>query len=295
MGAQAGEHIVSEFDPSFNRSAVTVLSGQNLAAGRVVGRITQAVAAAPIPTIVGTGTGTMTVLTFGTQAQTGTYLITLLATSATAAFSVVAPDGTALANGVVGTAYSSDHLSFLISSAGTMTIADAYSVVVTAGGTPVLVGTGTGVVSGVSLGPDAQNGAYRVQVLATSATGEFEVIAPLGRKLRRGQIATAYTSSHVNFTLANGGTMTIGDAFNIIVARGSQKIVALTPTTFDGRNVAAGVLFDGVDATLADKTGVALVRGPAIVKSAELGWGTLTTGQQATAIAQLAVAGIVAR
>lgn len=296
MGALAGEHIVAEFHPSHNRDTVTVLSGQDLAAGEVIGRITKAIAAAPIPTIVGTGTGLMSALTFGPDVQTGAYEIELLATSATAAFSVTAPDGTVLPNGAVGTAYVSSHLSFSIANGGTMTIGDAYTVTVTAGGTPVLVGTGTGLFSALSLGPDAQNGTYRVQVLATSATGEFEVIAPDGSKLRRGQIATAYTSSHVNFTLANGGTMTVGDYGNIVVAKGSQKVVEWTPGTYDGRHVAAGVLFDAVDASLADATGVATVRGPAVIKSANLTWATsVTTAQRASGLAQLATLGIVAR
>ena len=58
--------------------------------------------------------------------------------------------------GAVGTAYKSTHLSFLISNGGTMTLGDAYTVVVSAAGTPVLVGTGTGTVSGVSLGKYAK-------------------------------------------------------------------------------------------------------------------------------------------
>lgn len=226
MAARCGEFIINEFDPSFNREAVTVLSGQNLVAGAVLGQITKAISASPIPTIVGTGTGLMSALTFGPDVQTGSYVITLTATSSTAAFSVTAPDGTVLPAGAVGTAYVSTHLSFSIANGGTMTTGDVFTVVVTAGGTPVLVGTGTGVVSGFTLGPDALNGTYRVQLLATSATGEFEVIAPNGAKLKRGQVATAYTSDHVNFTLANGGTMTSGDYFNIIVAKGSQKVVA---------------------------------------------------------------------
>lgn len=295
MGNRAGEHLVWDANPELTREIATVLSGQNLGAGAVLGQITLAIAAAPIPAIVGTGTGAMTALTFGPRAQTGNYVITLLATSATAAFSVVAPDGTILPNGAVGTAYVSDHLSFLISSAGTMTLGDSYTVVVTAGGTPVLVGTGTGAVSAFSLGPDAMNGAYRVQLLATSGTAEFEVIAPDGSKLRRGQVATAYTSSHVNFTLSNAGTMTSGDYFIIIVAQGSGKFVAFTPGTYDGRHKAAGVLWDAVNATSADANGAAHVRGPVVLEAAQLGWGTLTTAQKASGLAQLKALGIVTR
>src|SRR5690606_19886305 len=136
---------------------------------------------------VGTGSGAMTLLTFGPAVQVGDYEIELLATSATAAFSVTAPDGTVLPNGAVGTAYASDHLNFLISNGGTMTIGDAYTVAVTAGGTPVVIGgTGTGVMSAISLGPDAQNGGYRVINRAVVANGgDFEVIAPDGSSVGR--------------------------------------------------------------------------------------------------------------
>lgn len=293
-GQHAGEFLVSD-SGTRSREAVTVLSGEDLSAGAVLGKVTRQQAAAPIPTIVGTGTGLMSALSFGPDVQTGSYVITLLATSATAAFSVVAPDGTALPNGAVGTAYTSSHINFLISNGGTMTLGDAYTVVVTAGGTPVLVGTGTGVVSSFSLGAEAQNGTYRVQLLATSATAEFEVIAPDGSKLKRGQVATAYTSNHVNFTLANGGTMTIGDYFNIVVAEGSGKVVAWQPTAVDGSEDPYGILYDNIDASLADAAGVAVVR-EAEVNSSELIWrSTVTAAQQAAALSRLASAGIIAR
>lgn len=295
MGNRDGEHLVWDSSPQMTREIATILSGQNLAPGAVLGQITKAIAASPIPTISGTGTGLMSALSFGAAAQTGSYVVTLLATSATAAFSVVAPDGSILPNGAVGTAYVSDHVSFLISNGGTMTIGDSYTIVVTAGGTPVLVGTGTGVVSAFSLGPDAQLGTYRVQLLATSATAEFEVIAPDGSKLKRGQVATAYASNHVNFTLANGGTMTAGDYFNIIVAAGSGKFVAVTPTTYDGRHRAAAVLWGAVDASAGDVRGTAHVRGPVVLEAAQLGWGTLTTAQKATGLNQLKALGIVTR
>lgn len=251
--------------------AVTLASGENLSAGAVVGAKTKRQAAAPIPTIVGTGTGLMSALSFGPDVKVGSYVITLLATSATAAFSVVGPGGVALANGAVGTAYSSSHLSFLISNGGTMTTGDSYTVVVTAAGTPVLVGTGTGTVSGVSLGQDAQLGTYRVQLLATSATAEFEVIAPNGSKLKRGQVATAYTSSHVNFTLANGGTMTTGDYFNIIVATHTGQVVAWDPTATDGSQEPAGILYAATNATSA-ATPCTIVARLAEVEAALLSW-----------------------
>ena len=290
----AGGHILSEPDGNRGRENGTLITGQDLAAGTVLGRITKVQAAGPIPAIVGTGTGAMSALTFGPDVQVGVYAITLLATSATAAFSVVAPDGTVLPNGVVGTAYVSTHASFLISSAGTMTIGDAYALTVTAAGVPAIVGTGTGLMSAISLGPDAQNGAYRIKLLATSATGDFEVIAPDGTKLRRGQVATAYTSTHVNFTIANGGTMTAGDYYNIVVAKpaaGSDKFTALAPTTYNGSHIAAGVLYAAVDATSAAKPCVVSVRNTKC-NANELIWPTLGTAAKATATAQLAAKGV---
>lgn len=289
----AGAFLLSDGRPGARKQSV-LLSGQNLEAGSVVGQITKVQAAAPIPTIAGTGTGAMTLLTFGDYVQTGNYVITLLATSATAAFSVVAPDGKALANGAVGTAYTSEHLSFLISSAGTMTVGDSYTVVVTAGGTPVLIGTGTGAVSAFSLGPDVQNGCYRVQLLATSGTAEFEVISPDGSKLRRGQVATAYTSSHINFTLSNAGTMTSGDYFNFIVAAGSGKWAQWAPTTYDGRHKAGGVLYSTTDASAGD-TACVVVTADHDLSINELNWPTVTEGVKAIGLAQLAALGLNAR
>lgn len=290
----AGGHILSEPDGNRGRENGTLITGQDLAAGTVLGRITKVQAAGPIPAISGTGTGAMTALSFGPDVQVGVYTITLLATSATAAYSVTAPDGTVLPNGAVGTAYVSTHASFLISSAGTMTIGDSYALTVTAAGVPAIVGTGSGVMSAISLGPDAQNGGYRVNILATSATGEFEVIAPDGTKLKRGQIATAYASSHINFTIANGGTMTAGDYYNIVVAKpaaGSDKFTVLAPTTYNGSHIAAGVLYAAVDATSADKPCVVTVRNTSLNLN-DLVWPTLGTAAKATATAQLAAKGV---
>ncbi len=293
----AGGFITGELPDLMSRKAGSLASGQNLLAGAVLGQITKVQAAGPIPTITGTGTGAMTALSFGKDVQVGIYTITLLATSATAAYSVTAPDGTVLPNGAVGTAYVSTHASFLISSAGTMTIGDAYALTVTAAGVPAIVGTGTGVMSAISLGPDAQNGGYRVNILATSATGEFEVIAPDGTKLKRGQIATAYASSHINFSIANGGTMTAGDYYNIVVAKpaaGSDKYTALAPTTYNGSHIAAGVLFADTDASSAAQP-IVVIDNNAAVNDDELVWPTLGTAGKATARAQLAARGIVCR
>lgn len=297
MSARTGEFILSEADDTLSRDPITIASGAGaLATGMVLGRVTKRQAAAPIPTIVGTGTGVMSGLTFGPDVQVGSYVITLTATSATAAFTVTAPDGTALPTGNVATAYKSNHLSFLIANGGTMTTGDAFTVVVTAGGTPVLVGTGSGTVSAVSLGKYAQIGTYKVRLTATSATALFEVIGPDGKAVGTGNVATAFASDHVNFSLANGGTMTIGDYFNIIVAGyTTPEAKAWDPLAVDGTNDAWGVLLAAVDATSAAQAGVAIVRNAEIATSA-LAWKTTVTAAQKTqAYRQLAAANLIAR
>lgn len=269
---------------------VTVGAGADLVSGAVIGMKKFVQAAAPIPTIVGTGTGLMTALTFGPDVQVGSYVITLTATSATAAFSVVAPDGTALPAGAVGTAYKSTHLSFLISNGGTMTLGDTYTVVVSASGTPVLVGTGTGTVSGVSLGKYAQLGTYRVKLTATSATALFEVQGPNGL-VGTGNVATAFASDHVNFTLANGGTMTLGDYFNIVVANQANvtgRYYAYDPTAVDGTQEPMAVLVQPAAAASVAVSATAVAR-LAEVKLDKLTWKTnVSAAQKIAAAKQLA-------
>jgi hypothetical protein len=224
--------------------------------------------------------------------QVGSYVITLTETSATAAYTVVAPDGTSLPNGAVATAYKSNHLSFLIANGGTMTVGDAYTVVVTAAGTPVLVGTGTGVVSAVTLGPKAEPGTYRVTLTATAATALFEVRGPSGL-VGTGNVATAFTSDHVNFTLANGGTMTIGDYFLIIVAGYTAPEGLLwDPTAVNGVNEVYGIATHGADASGL----VAVLTRLAEVKQAALTWKTTVTAAQKTdAYRQMAANNLIVR
>ncbi len=276
--------------------ALTLATGAgSLTPGAVLGRVTKRLAAAPIPTIVGTGSGTMSGLTFGPDVQVGNYLITLTATSATAAFTVVAPDGTALPTGNVATAYKSNHLSFLIANGGTMTTGDAFTVAVTAGGTPVLVGTGTGTVSGFTLGKNAQPGTYRVKLQATAATAQFEVQGPNGL-VGMGNVATAFTSDEVNFTLANGGTMTAGDYFNLIVAGYVAPEGKLwDPLAVDGTQEVYGILTAATDASSTTALANVLTRCAEVKRSALTFKSTVTAAQKAEAYRQLANKLIIAR
>ncbi|HET9199439.1 MAG TPA: head decoration protein, partial [Dehalococcoidia bacterium] len=74
-----------------------------------------------------------------------------------------------------------------------------------------------------------------------------------------------------------------------------RQYKALDPAAVDGSEVAAGILYDRVDASVADAEGVAIVR-LAEVNAAELVWpDNITAPQQTMALGELAALSIIAR
>lgn len=100
------------------------------------------------------------------------------------------------------------------------------------------------------------------------------------------------TRSRDTVTVLSGQTLKANAVLGKITASG--KFVAVDPVAVDGSEVAAGVLSAAVDASAADKAGVAFVRDCEVNRS-ELGFGTLDAGEQAAAVSELAAAGIIAR
>ena len=301
-GQHAGEFIVSEANGHLSREALTVLSGQTLVAGDVMGRVKRAQAAAPIPAVVGTGNGVMTAVKLGPEGKSGSYVVTCTVAAAHGGtFSVVNPDGEALPDMVltagagVTTDYGHPEIDFSITDGSTdFIVTDVFTVVVTAAGTPVVVGTGDGTMSAITLGQDANNGTYHVEcITAVTNGGTFQVIAPNGERLDDLVLSagagntTAFESSHVNFTIADASTdYVVGDYFNIAVAAGSNKIVAWNPTAVDGSHDVAGILFDAVDASAADAPGVGIVRN-AEVNVTEIQYASTVTAAEKTLAVEL--------
>jgi hypothetical protein len=74
------------------------------------------------------------------------------------------------------------------------------------------------------------------------------------------------------------------------------KYTTLAPAATNGSQNAAGLLWDGVDATDADAAGVVILRGPAIMNRHEIVWPEAATEQQiTTAATALAALGIILR
>lgn len=310
MGARPYEFLLSEAPGTISRDSVVVASGAGvLVPGSVMGRITKRIAAAPIPAVSGSspGNGTMTDLSFGPDVQVGTYVLACTATATNGGtFSVTAPDGTALPNATVGTAYKSSHLSFLLNDGSSDFATTArFNVVVTAAGTPAVEGgTGTGTMSAITLGKKAQLGGYRVVLkAAASHGGDFDVIAPDGTQVggrflmgTTSGTAASFTSEHINFTLTDATDFILGNYFNVIVAGYTAPEATLwDPTAVNGANEAWGILTDDCDASSAAQDAVCITRA-AEVSLSKLAWKTtVTAAQKAEAFRQLAAAGVIVR
>lgn len=312
-GQYAGEFILSESPGSRSRDAVTVLSGQNLVAGAVVGKVTMAVGKLAIPTVVGTGNGTMSLLTAGPEIEAGNYVVkcTAIATHG-GTFSVTTPGGKALpsltltAGAGNTTAYTSRHINFSITDGSTDFAVNDTFTIAAASGAPTVVGTGNGTISGLSLGPDAKLGTYRVECIeAITNGGAFKVVSPDGDEVAVGYIVAGAGGTlvlsgqrQINLTITDSTTdFAVGDHFNVIVYKPATfgQACAWDPTTYDGRHMAAGVLYDAVNATAAAKAGVLVAR-DAEVRKADLQWGAaITAAQKDSAYLDLAALGIVAR
>jgi len=299
----AGEFILNADGEAFDK--VAVLSGQTLKAGSVVGKILRELAAANNPAVVGTGNGTMTKVKGGPRVKTGDYVVTCTAIAANGGtFSVVDPDGNALPDLVLtagaGTAtdYESDQISFTVTDGSTdFAVDDVFTIAVTAGATPTVVGTGDGTLSALALGPNAQNGTYRLECTAAVTNGgTFSVTAPDGGALpdlvmgAGSGASTDYVSDQLDLTVTDGSTdFAVGDYFHVIVSRPATygQVAEYDPTVYDGRHRAAGIMYDAVDASAASADGTAVVR-DSEVASTLLAWNaSRTAAEQAAAIEDL--------
>ena len=95
-------------------------------------------------------------------------------------------------------------------------------------------------------------------------------------------------------TVASGQNLPLGTVLGIVTACGKYK--QIDPSAEDGTQVAAGVLLQGCDATLADRDNGLVVARHAIVSDHALQWPeAITAAEKASAIAQLKALGVLVR
>jgi hypothetical protein len=158
--------------------------------------------------------------------------------------------------------------------------------------------TGNGVFGAVTMGTNngARRGTYRIVITEPGANvGSFEVFGPDGLVVGDGVVGTLF-DNEIQFTLADGATDFVStDAFTVAVTAGTYKYLEYNPANVDGSQRVAGILYGNVDASAADKNGVALQR-DAEVRSADLTWFSgATQAQKDVAADALAALGIIVR
>jgi len=96
-------------------------------------------------------------------------------------------------------------------------------------------------------------------------------------------------------TLLQGIPYPVGAVLGRITLSGKYKFSTHTGT--DGAQIASAVLLYAVDATIADATGIVIVRGPAIISRAALFYdGTVDDAAKITTkLGQLTALGVIAR
>ncbi len=104
-GQHKAEFIVTEAEGTLSRDTITVLAGQNLKAGHVLGKVTVGTASAAAVS-GNTGNGTITDVSAGATAKPGIYTVTCVEPAANAGtFLVEDPDGVTVGTAFVGAAF----------------------------------------------------------------------------------------------------------------------------------------------------------------------------------------------
>jgi hypothetical protein len=150
-------------------------------------------------------------------------------------------------------------------------------------------GNGNGTLGTVTLGADALVGDYVLTCTAAATdAGTFSVVAPDGTVLDPLTVAEAYTSTHINLTVADGSTdWGAGAVIKVAVAESEDALA--------NEQIAVGILLDNVDASLAAKKAVYVAR-LREVNAYKLTWPRLITdANKAEALSALAARFIVAR
>lgn len=119
----------------FSREKVTVLSGQDLPVGAVVGKVKSVCPTTGTADGGNTGNGTCTSVTSGDEVKIGTYtLLCIVAAANAGTFEVRNPEDHTLGQATVAVAYTSEELNFTLNDGSTdYAVGDKFTIAVTAG------------------------------------------------------------------------------------------------------------------------------------------------------------------
>jgi len=279
----------------FSREDVTVLSGQDLAIGSVLGKVTKGTCPTTGTADAGnTGGGSCGSVTAGALAQIGIYTVRCIkAATGAGDFEVIAPDGSLVGIATVGVAFESSHINLTLAD-GTpdFAVGDLFTIAIPAG---------SGKVRAINFsGIDGTRNAYGILIDAVDTTGTLKSIAFTSGgtyEIRAGDMVTGATSGavgHVVDLVVSSGTWAGGNAAGtLILDNVSGTFQSENLDVDDNSNVAT--IGGDASAYYPDRPGVAVVR-DAIVDSDKLVWPTGATADQiAAAMVELAAKGIITR
>lgn len=165
-------------------------------------------------------------------------------------------------------------------------------------GAAVSGNTGGGAITAApTVGAGAKAGTYNLRCIkVVGSAGDFEVRNPDGQVIGIATTAVEFAQGGLTFTVADGSPdFAVGDAFTIVVAAGSLKVVQLAPAGTNGQDEAYGLLVDAVTAAVGtDGSGVVIVR-QAVLNDSQVTWPTITAAKKATEKARLTAVEVLFR
>lgn len=298
LGISLTDIVFSERDNYESRDTITVLAGQTVSKGSVIGQIT--IGTVPITGTAGvgnTGDGTCMGVTGGAKTKVGTYTLTCIqAIPNGGVFTVQDPDGYALPNIIVGTAYVNNQINLTINDGGAdYGVNDTFTIPVPAGGNQVRPINFSGV--------DGSANAHGLMTDAVdaSAPDEYSKAFTSGGtyEIQPGDIITGVISTFTARVIkveVSSGTWAAGDAAGTLtIDTKSGVFVAENLNIGDNLDVATIGAGDFTQTAAADTEGVAIVR-DAEITATNLVWPIGTTAaQKAAALTQLRSVGIIQR
>ena len=279
-GVHSAEFLLGEADDTYNRDVVTLAKGNDLTAGTVLGKLTRAGNGAVVTGSIAAKVLTVTAVTSGTL-TVGQYI----SGSNVTAGSYITAFGTG--TGGAGTYTVSESST---ASSTTLTATAAYATAF-AGNT-----SGVGTVGAITVTAAAKAGNYKVVIVdPVTNKGTFIVEDPDGIVVGTGQVTVEFTGGGLTFTISDSTDFVAGDGFTITVASGSGNWTQYNQDASSGAQVAAGILFDDVDATSADTPALAITRAAEVIGTKLIWPSDIDAGEKSAALAQLDAIGIVVR
>ncbi|MCE5335075.1 MAG: head decoration protein, partial [Desulfobacteraceae bacterium] len=279
----------------YSREDVTVLSGQELSMGAVVGKV--ALGSCPVTGTAdagNSGAGTCSAVSAGAQAQVGIYKVQCVkVVSGAGDFEVIAPDGKLVGIATTGIAFTSPHINLTVND-GTpdFALGDKFTIAIPAG---------SGKVKAIDFSAvDGSQNAYGILIGAVDTTGTLKSLAFTSggtyAVMPGDQVkgATSGATGRVQSLSLSSGSWANGDAAGTLIlddVAGTFQSENLNVE--DNTNVAT--IGGNASAYYPDRPGVAVVR-DAEINAANLVWPAgATSDQKAAALVRLAERGIVSR